>query len=231
MSNTNNFKTYLEYSADGHSIYVFGAQGDDLTAMTPAEREAFIRKREHGNEVNINRDLALYARKVAEGYEFIQAFDCSGLIMYFLQNLTQAVDFDTTAQGIYNICDYHPSLNELKPFDIVFNGSDEKHITHCGVYMGNNDVIEARGRDYGVVHSAFDKRPWSFYGHLQQLDAFIPVDDHPELRITKPLTKGEHIAELQRILNMYKFDCGSVDGKYGKKTEKALKDFCRYYGG
>lgn len=33
-----------------------------------------------------------------------------------------------------------------------------------GVYIGNNQVIEARGSDYGVVQTTLKSRPWTHWG-------------------------------------------------------------------
>lgn len=225
-----NFPDYLEKYAAGNTIYVLGGQGENLSEMTETERFNFISMREHYNTLNINRDLALFARKEAEGYTDITAFDCSGLVMHYLLNIAHVCTNDMTANDIYNACAYHPSRNELEPFDFVFYGKDAKNITHMGVYLGNGEVEECRGREYGVVITKLENRPWNYYGHFSGLDAFIPRYNHPALTITKPLTKNEDITELQKLLNRFNFKCGTVDGKFGKKTEKALKDFCRFYG-
>ena len=37
---------------------------------------------------------------------------------------------------------------------------------HIGIYMGNGDVIEARGHDYGVVKTKLEDRGWLKWGKL-----------------------------------------------------------------
>lgn len=228
--NDNDFREYLDNAADGHCIYVLGAQGQVLSDMTEKDRKCFISRLENGNVLRINEDIAAYNLKAAQGYDMIQAYDCSGLIVHFLEDLHHEIGYDTTAQGLYNLCDFHPSLNELQPYDLVFIRNSDGYISHCGVYIGDGKVIESRRIGYGVQCTNFEDRPWNCCGHMEKLMKYVPEDKHPELIITKPLMKGDHIRQLQQLLNDYGFACGSVDGKFGVKTAAALQDFCRYYG-
>lgn len=43
------------------------------------------------------------------------------------------------------------------------------------------------------------------------------------LKVTSPLMQGDDVEELQTRLNALKFDCGGVDGKYGKNTQNGVK--------
>ena len=45
------------------------------------------------------------------------------------------------------------------------------------------------------------------------------------LKRTSPLMKGEDVEELQTRLNALDYDCGKVDGKFGKNTESGVKEF------
>ena len=224
-----NFREYLLSCADGHCIYVLGAQGKVLTDMTDEERRAWITKREGGNDVYIQMDENAYNLKRTQGFDMIEAYDCSGLIMHYLQDMAHEFDYDTTAQGLYNLCEYHPSMNEIQAYDLVFMGDDDRHIKHVGVYIGDGKVVESRRIGFGVQLTDFNARPWKFCGHLKQLEKYLPAANHPKLGITKPLLKGDYIKQLQQLLNDYGFECGAVDGKYGKKTDAALHAFCAYY--
>ena len=223
------FDSYLRGCADGHTIYVLGGQGEILSDMTEEERHRFISVREHSNMTYITQDKAAYQLKVTQGFEKIAAFDCSGLIVHFLLDITGEIGYDTTANGLYKMCDYHPSLNELKPYDLVFMGNNPNDIWHCGVYIGDGKVIESRRIGYGVQMTDFDKRGWNMFGHLKQLDKYLPPENHPNFTITKPMQQGATVKKLQQLLNDCGFNCGNVDGKFGKKTNAALQKFCRYY--
>lgn len=41
---------------------------------------------------------------------------------------------------------------------------------HVGIYVGNGEVIEARGHLYGVVKTKLKDRPWTDWGKLRWLE-------------------------------------------------------------
>ncbi len=41
---------------------------------------------------------------------------------------------------------------------------------HVGVYVGNGEVIEARGHAYGVVKTKLKARPWKQWGKLKWIE-------------------------------------------------------------
>ena len=56
----------------------------------------------------------------------------------------------------------------LRPGDLVFRKNSEKYY-HVGVYVGGGQVVEAKGRDDGVVLRKLDasgKGYWNRYGRL-----------------------------------------------------------------
>ena len=94
------FIAYLEDETARGSIYVLGAQGQRAPFS-----EAWLKEREHGDETNINRDKALLEKRVKDGYKLtdIGAFDCSGLGMYWLQNVKKLYPGDLNANGMKKI--------------------------------------------------------------------------------------------------------------------------------
>lgn len=50
------------------------------------------------------------------------------------------------------------------------------------------------------------------------------------LELQYPIMKGDDVEILQKRLKEYGFYSGPVDGKYGKKTAKAVEDFQKEYG-
>ena len=55
------------------------------------------------------------------------------------------------------------------------------------------------------------------------------LGDRP-LFLTSPMVRGDDVAELQRRLGSLGFDAGRVDGIFGERTERALRDFQRNGG-
>ena len=235
-----NFIEYLYKQVNTGAIYVRGAQGENLSEMGYEEAVKWIRRREtvlrpnyaaHKDEYDRNADraVAMFNKRLEDGFTDIRAFDCSGLIMHFLQNLTGICSKDMTAAGIYaNLCTTkysNPLEAELLPGDIVFR-SGSSGITHCGVYVGDNSVIEAKGRDYGVVKTVFSTGKWDLAGHIPQLDDYLVND--PIIYIMESGHYSEAVAALQEALKAGNYTDGDgrvlkVDGKYGPKTAFALR--------
>lgn len=164
------FIEYL-YSHIGDA-YVWGAQGQKLSGMTEQEMMKFVQKKET-SETNINRALNFISKSTKNP---LYAFDCSGLIMYFFQNLKKLSN-DESSKGLYAKCK-KLNKNQLKQGDFVFRHNGLK-IYHVGVYVGNNQVIECMGRDAGVVCrdiNASNTSYWNRFGRHPLLQAYIEGD-------------------------------------------------------
>lgn len=117
---------------------------------------------------------------------------------------------------------------------------------HVGVYVGNGYAVEAQSYAYGVVKTKVSKRPWTEWAYLPASlidygDASSVTDNTPAvtpevkpttrklgdrtLKRTSPMMTGDDVAELQTRLNALGFDCGEVDGKFGKNTENGVIAF------
>lgn len=228
------FINYLDAQVD-KAIYVWGAQGKNLSELSVGEAEKWIRDRET-NSRNALRAIDLFRKRIAAGVDPILAFDCSGLIMHFLHDLKKVCS-DMTAQRIYERCDYHPSVNELRKGDLVFRGNSATSISHVGAYVGNGKTIECKGRDDGVVKRDLSAGGWNFYGHLALLDPYLVEPKHPQfMQVTSPMSKGEDYKAMQIALNKagftdYSDETLSEDGKWGKKSKSAFEKMITFYGG
>ena len=159
----NDFLAYLR-SYVGKAIYVWGAQGETNIS------EEWIRRRENNEENNTARVLALWNKLKQAGVSPITAFDCSGLIMHYLQNLKGIYKTDLSSAGLYREC-HILARNELTAGDLVFRHNGNK-IHHVGIYVGKGMVIECKGRDEGVVErdiDEFGRGYWNRYGRLPAL--------------------------------------------------------------
>ncbi len=86
-NNLKPFLDYLEEQVRNHSIYVWGAQGQQGSAIT----EKWIKRRET-SDTNYQRAVAFWKKQCEAGYgDVLRAFDCSGLGMYYLQNVSHAL--------------------------------------------------------------------------------------------------------------------------------------------
>lgn len=141
------------------SIYVWGAQGQRGSKIT----KAWIRRMETST-TNANRAITTWeARKKSYDKSTIGAYDCSGLIAACFNDNSNP-GWDSTADGLYRSC-VKISKSQLQPGDFVFEWSSaSSKSNHVGVYIGDGYVIEARGRDYGVVKTALNARNWVRFG-------------------------------------------------------------------
>lgn len=151
-------------------IYVWGGNGENLLVMP--NPEAWIRKRET-TKANAERAISLFENRVADGIDPIRAFDCSGLV-YWAQKEAGYGYKDHTANGWYGECN---KVKELSEGDLVFHHNGIK-CTHVGVYVGGNTVVEAEGRDVGVVATVYSKESkyWNRQGRLKKM----PPNPAPE---------------------------------------------------
>lgn len=104
--------------------------------------------------------------------------DCSGLIKAARKALS-GVWQDVSAQGTYDQCKARGTIGSmpLTPGCTVYMYSaDKKRMGHVGMYIGNGQVVEARGVDYGVVVTKLSERAWTHWGLLEWLDYDLPAD-------------------------------------------------------
>lgn len=213
------FIRYLYEQVD-RAVYVWGGQGQNLLEMK--EPEKWIWEGET-SEKNAERAIALFRRRRAKGIDPIRAFDCSGLIVYFLCDLKHAIPGDRNARGLYLMCDTVGGRPE-KAGELVFYSKTAKpaDISHVGVYVGDGKVVEAIGRDYGVIETNYEDRAWTFAGHLPQLDPYLEDTEPVRFEVTKPMREGEPYRAMQKALNLAGYGPLDEDGKWGKKSQAAF---------
>lgn len=226
---------FVKQEAARGSIYVWGAQGQRGGQIT----EDWIRKMET-SATNANRAISLWKKNKGK-YDpnMIGAFDCSGLIGACL-NANGNAGFDDTADGYRNRC-VSIDKGALQAGDLVFEYSNGKS-GHVGVYIGDGKVIEARGRDYGVVETDLNARNWKKYGRPD----FMYTDGNAPAAPSKPtytkksfildhvVKKGSKEAVVGSIQNNLKaigYDIGTagpngdgIDNNFGTKTDAAVRD-------
>ena len=178
------FTEYLKEQVRNHSIYVWGAQGQKKPTIT----ETWIRKREKSKR-NADRAIAHWKKEVREGYgDVLRAFDCSGLGVYFFLKHNM-IDHDVNADGLRKLCKTI-ERSDVREGDMTFRMSGGRAV-HVGYAIDGDRVIEAKGRDVGVVESRISG--WDRFGRP-------PFYASRELRLTYPYMRGDDVRELQRTL-------------------------------
>lgn len=89
------------------------------------------------------------------------SFDCSGFTKYVF-NKAIGQTLPRTAQEQYNNYQ-HVSAKNAKAGDLIFFGTSASNITHCGIYLGNNQMIDAQLN--GVITEATNVSWWHTVGY------------------------------------------------------------------
>ena len=100
-----------------------------------------------------------------------ECYDCSGLVMKALKEA--GINVHHSAQ--YTWSEDVKQKGNIKdiPNDqlcLVFRKGKDGKMSHIGVYIGNDTVIEAKGADYGVVQTSLKDGSWTNYGVVPGLE-------------------------------------------------------------
>lgn len=181
--NLSEFIAYLQDQVDNGSIYVYGAQGQ----KAPVVNERWIRKMERDTGGTIvsghytsyaNIAVTAWKMKVEAGYgDVLRAFDCSGLVVFWLLQ-KKLIDHDKTANGLMGLCE---TVSEPQAGFWVFRTSNGR-ATHIGYMVSDTELIEAKGRAYGVVKREYKPKEWNRIGKPKIFD-FGPEPEPGEKKI------------------------------------------------
>lgn len=152
---------YLWEMYNNGSIYVRGAQGQFGDQIT----DKWIAQREYNDQTQINRVKKTLQQRIEDGYDKskIYAFDCSGLGMYFIQNLKHISNTDLPSYGMIDLCDKIERSN-VSGGDFLFKTDEKGKINHVAFAVDDKYCIEAKGRDVGVCLSLIDDRGFTIFG-------------------------------------------------------------------
>ncbi len=219
MSNLNNFIAFLEQEVKNGSIYVWGGQGQRGDQIT----DSFIKMRESDTK-NAQRVIAYKNKQIEAGYgSTFGAFDCSGLGMYWLCDLTGLFPNDLNANGMKGKCTAI-TKDQVCRGDWVFILNDGR-ATHIGYVVDDaGNVIEARGRDYGVCKTKLNQRPWNFFGRPEIFRKEIEAREAGFTSLRQG-DKGTAVIALQLglIYSGYPLAKYGADGSFGSETLNAVK--------
>lgn len=158
----NEFIDFLNSQVD-RAIYCWGGQGEIAT-------EELIRKKETSTE-NAEKAIEMLNKLIAAGVEEPRMYDCSGLGMAFLQG--RVFDSDMSANGMMRSCETI-ERSEIKKGDWVFQVDESGKAVHIGYVVDSNlNVVEARGREYGVVKRPLSAGSWNSYGRPKCFKEYI----------------------------------------------------------
>ena len=232
---TLNLQEFIDYlnSHVNKSIYVWGAQGQDLKTLTDAKIRSMETSLTYANSA-----IALKNKRI--NIEGAKAFDCSGLGMYFFQNLKGYKKTDHSADMLLDGYCIRITKAELRKGDTVFRLDSKGNAYHIGFVVDNElNVVESYGREKGVIKkslNAWGANYWNGFGRFTFFKTQIVADDKKqpsykgyeftrELKYKSPTMSGEDVKALQSLLVAKGVSPGSIDGKFGPNTKKAVQNF------
>ena len=174
-----------------------------------------------------------------------KAFDCSELVQWLYYQA--GVKNPTFTDGAWLQYKATTAVTSPRTGDLVFlrnNPARDNGIGHVGIITakksnGDWEVVEAKGRAYGVVRSTLSYwKTRAYYAgirrtsRLKLTDPIIipPTPEVPSVppETTSPLLKsgasGESVKELQALLDRNGLDVIN-DSQFGPQTELAVKSF------
>ena len=221
------------YSRVDIDVYVYGGNGECIVTLFPklTSMEKSLN--------DVDRVLTLLNKRLLSKVTdifIIRGEDCSGLAIKFLLD-EKIVKSDMTANGLWDYIVGNKekgikphgkriTRKEVKAGDYLWQGNDtNKH--HIGYAVNKDYAIESKNHDEGVVLTKINDRGWNYFARPDWYEDVEP--DKPilkrELRLTDPYMRGDDIKDAQTLLNDKGYNCGSVDGIFGKKCDIATKNF------
>lgn len=220
------------------AAYERGAKYWYGTCWYDAEESLLTRKAKQYPTHYTSGRMATYRKHIAEKR---MVCDCVGLIkgFFWTGNGTHENKYkangcpDRSANGLFGMCDKEWPLEQAPniPGLVVWYSG------HIGVYIGNGEVIEARGFKYGVVKTNVAKRPWKKAGMLPAsmivYDTIEGAEDEERSEAdTLPMIRkgalGKAVERLQSILikwNSKALPEYGIDGEFGSETRSWVKKF------
>lgn len=238
MGKLDEFIGYLDAQAANGSIYVWGGQGE----KAPTVNEAWIRRMESGTG-RAEDAVKAWKAKVKAGYgDTLHAYDCSGLGIYWLTDQQRIFHTDMTADTMRGKCK-SIKRSDLRRGDWVFHVNAGGRATHIGYVVSEKlHVVEAKGRNYGVVKhliTSSQTSDWNAYGRPRIFEEEILGNASTSTSGDKGSAgtsssglirygdRGEEVRELQAGLNAAGFAVDGArlaeDGIFGVKTLAALE--------
>ena len=180
--------------------YLWGGQH---TKLTPENYEEIIHKREDGRgkyaDGTTYADASIaYCKKLFDsGETVLYAYDCSGLGMYWLSNLNH-IYHDMTADGMMHKCVDVTTAGQPKKGWWVFRVSNGR-ATHIGYMVNDTELIEAKGRKFGVVKTKWKKSDWSQWGIPKCFyDEIVSPEPEPQPKAIRG--SGRQICACQTVM-------------------------------
>ena len=216
----------FQQALDNHWGYIWGTAG----VMWTEARQKQLEK-----TTDENRAMS---RKYGSKWIGHYVADCSGMFVWAFKQF--GMEMSHISSNIFiTYCTSNKGRltaalkRTILPGSAVFTGETAGKHPHVGLYIGNDEVIEAKGTVNGVIKSKLTDKKWTFYGELKNVmyDGIEPSpqpEPSPGWRPTiRRGNKGADVIECQTMLTRLGYDIGKsgIDGDFGRATEAGVKSF------
>ena len=222
----NDFIDYL--NAQVGQPYVWGGQH---LVLNRANYETVIKARET-SKTHEQDAIEFCKKKFKRGATELYGYDCSGLGMYFLQNLKKLFKGDLTADGMKSQCTIVSTKPKKGYWVFRMNGNRAVHI---GYMVSDCEVIHSKGREYGVVKEIYNSAAWGVVGipkvFAKEINETQKTNAYVFKRILKYGCRGEDVKELKKVLisKGYK-GITATNRNYLISTKRVVKQFQKNNG-
>lgn len=141
---------YARKQVEHCGVYVWSGQGEKLRKLSSLKLAQMESSAE--NAARVQRFIFTHQNQFDKNTKI---YDCSGLVVMSLiyAGVLKAGE-DLTAQQLYRRFN-KVNIKNRTTGDLLFKGGPDT-ITHVGIAISPTEIIEAKGRDYGVVISDID---------------------------------------------------------------------------
>ena len=201
--------------------YVFGAWGEPCT---PSGRKRRARS-EHPTIVSkcpaLSRGAVCNEQNCKWGIG-VRMYDCRGFTAWLLKQVGISISGEGATSQYNTAANWmrRGSVNDMPDCVCCLFRKKGTKMEHTGMHIGGGIVV-----DCSVDVRTGGMTGWTHYAIPAGLykEGEIPMD------MVKPTLRkgaeGDLVTELQTMLNAVGCDCGTVDGKFGTKTQSAVKLF------
>lgn len=153
------------------------------------------------------------------------AYDCAQFVRWCMDSVGISMVSGANSQWTQTNWVQRGEIDTM-PLDrlcIVYRQDNNGKMGHTGIYCGNGKIIHAKGHDYGVVEQDLGVPKFTDWG--------IPAGLYEEVKPMAPKyptiskgASGAYVYILQAALCISGKNI-TIDGKFGAKTEAALKEY------
>lgn len=208
--------------------YVYAALGEECN---PKNRKA--RANKAASHPTIISSCQVLSGKAAtcDGckWQGTRMFDCRGFTWWVLNQVGVKIS-NVGATTQYNTkADWSEQgkiTNMPNKVCCVFVYKDGK-MAHTGLHIGDGKIIQA---GVGVQEVDVKDKVWGWTHYAIPKGLYDNLEETEDMASLKSGSSGQQVKDLQTMLNALGFDCGKVDGKFGKNTDAAVRKFQNQYG-